>query len=97
MGSVTRDLEVTTALKLHLPLSLCLSLSQEDNQPRSWWLKFEALCQYFSKSDCNSLLSLPQKPQEVCQYPLSCTPSFFQEVEGVHIETSAYLYVRLSW
>ena len=56
------------------------TLLQEDSQPRSWWLKFEALCRYFSKSDCNSLLSLPQKLQEVgpCPPPpgsKTCPPS----------------------
>jgi hypothetical protein len=35
-----------------------------EKQPRSWWLKFEALCQYFSKTDANSLLSLPMKLKE---------------------------------
>ena len=40
-------------------------LLQEDNQPRSWWLKFEALCQYFSKTDSKSVLSLPSKPAQV--------------------------------
>ncbi len=27
-------------------------------QPSSWWLKFEALCSYFSQKDTNSLLEL---------------------------------------
>ena len=36
-----------------------------EKQPRSWWLKFEALCQYFSKTDANSLLSLPAKMKKV--------------------------------
>ena len=39
-----------------------------EKQPRSWWLKFEALCQYFSKTDANSLLSLPMKLKEVSHY-----------------------------
>ena len=39
-------------------LSMIESVLSE-KQPRSWWLKFEALCQYFSKTDANSLLSLP--------------------------------------
>ena len=37
-----------------------------EKQPRSWWLKFEALCQYFSTTDANSLLCLPTKIEEVC-------------------------------
>ncbi|CAI8006132.1 Zinc finger ZZ-type and EF-hand domain-containing protein 1 [Geodia barretti] len=35
-----------------------------ERQPRSWWLKFEALCQYFSTTDANSLLCLPTKMEE---------------------------------
>jgi hypothetical protein len=35
-----------------------------EKQPRSWWLKFEALCQYFSTTDANSLLCLPTKIEE---------------------------------
>ena len=38
---------------------------QEDNQPQSWWQKFEALCHHFSKTDSNSLLGLPKKTEEV--------------------------------
>ena len=34
-------------------------------QPASWWLKFEALCRYFSKIDSNALLGLPWKPTDV--------------------------------
>lgn len=36
-----------------------------EQQPRSWWLKFEALCQYFSKTNTNSLLRLPNEIQQV--------------------------------
>lgn len=37
----------------------------DGNQPKSWWLKFEALCRYFSKSDSKSVLNLPSKAAEV--------------------------------
>ena len=37
----------------------------DENQPKSWWLKFEALCRYFSKSDSKSVLNLPSKPVDV--------------------------------
>lgn len=52
-----------TARKEYL-LSMIGSVLNE-KQPRSWWLKFEALCQYFSKTDANSLLGLPTKVKEV--------------------------------
>lgn len=55
-----------TARKEYL-LSMIESVLNE-KQPRSWWLKFEALCQYFSKTDANSLLGLPKKIKEVSQY-----------------------------
>ena len=51
------------ARKEHL-LSMIGSVLGEE-QPRSWWLRFEALCQYFSRADVNSLLSLPEDVQEV--------------------------------
>lgn len=35
-------------------------------QPASWWLKFEALCSYFSKTNNNSLLELPWEINKVC-------------------------------
>ena len=34
-------------------------------QPPSWWLKFEALCRYFSKIDNNSLLELNWDTEKV--------------------------------
>ena len=37
-------------------------------QPASWWLKFEALCRYFSKIDSNALLGLPWKRNKVHWY-----------------------------
>lgn len=40
----------------------------EDNQPKSWWLKFEALCQYFSKTDSKSLLNLPTNAADVSMW-----------------------------
>ena len=41
---------------------LCALIAMQDkNQPRSWWLKFEALCHYFSTSDIHSLLGLPHQ------------------------------------
>lgn len=52
-----------TARKEYL-LSMIESVLNE-KQPRSWWLKFEALCQYFSNTDANSLLGLPKKIKEV--------------------------------
>lgn len=52
-----------TARKEYL-LSMIESVLNE-KQPRSWWLKFEALCQYFSHTDANSLLGLPKKIKEV--------------------------------
>ena len=36
-----------------------------EKQPRSWWLQFQALCQYFTNTDANSLLGLPSKLKEV--------------------------------
>ena len=59
-----------TARKEYL-LSMIGSVLNE-KQPRSWWLKFEALCQYFSKTDVNSLLGLPTRRKEV-RTPLSLT------------------------
>ena len=59
-----------TARKEYL-LSMIGSVLNE-KQPRSWWLKFEALCQYFSKTDVNSLLGLPTRRKEV-RTPLSFT------------------------
>ena len=38
-------------------------------QPASWWLKFEALCRYFSKIDSNALLGLPWKESKVMYQP----------------------------
>ena len=52
-----------TARKEYL-LSMIESVLNE-KQPRSWWLKFEALCQYFSNTDANSLLGLPKRIKEV--------------------------------
>ncbi len=54
----------------------CLILSpptQDENQPKSWWLKFEALCHYFSKTDSNSVLNLPKTLSETT--PLDPTPT----------------------
>ena len=36
-----------------------------EKQPRSCWVKFEALCRYYSKTDVNSLLGLPTRSKEV--------------------------------
>ena len=36
-------------------------------QPASWWLKFEALCGYFSKTNTNSLLELTYDPAKVTE------------------------------
>ena len=53
-----------TARKEYLLTMIESVLSEK--QPRSWWLKFEALCKYFSKSDANSLLGLPSQLKKVC-------------------------------
>ncbi|XP_064406559.1 zinc finger ZZ-type and EF-hand domain-containing protein 1-like isoform X2 [Halichondria panicea] len=45
----------------------------DENQPKSWWLKFEALCHYFSKTDSNSVLNLPKTLSETT--PLDPTPT----------------------
>lgn len=41
-----------------------ISEIQNTDQPPSWWLKFEALCRYFSESDSNFLLGLPKTPSQ---------------------------------
>ena len=56
----------STAQKEYL-LGMVESVLSE-KQPRSWWLKFEALCQYFSKTDTNSLLELPGNISEVSPF-----------------------------
>lgn len=48
---------------------------QEEKQPKSWWLKFEALCHYFSKTDSNSILSLPKTLSETTPFDPSPTLS----------------------
>jgi len=55
-----------------------------DNQPRSWWLKFEALCQYFSKADVNSLLNLPSTVEEVSGR------GAWEERSAVHVQYSSH-------
>ena len=38
---------------------------QDGKQSNSWWLKFEALCMYFSQSDGHTLLELPKTISKV--------------------------------
>ena len=53
----------SNARKKYLLEMVELVLSGE--QPASWWLKFEALCSYFSKTNNNSLLELSWDSKKV--------------------------------
>ena len=49
-------------------------------QPASWWLKFEALCGYFSKTNTNSLLELSYDLPKVMEGVLHCKPSLLSSL-----------------
>ena len=49
-----------------LPLAITL---QDGKQSNSWWLKFEALCVYFSQTDGHTLLELPKTVPKVLPIP----------------------------
>ena len=44
---------------------------QDGKQSTSWWLKFEALCDYFSQSNGHTLLELPKTISKVTSYSSS--------------------------
>ncbi len=56
----------TKARKKYLLEMVNMILTGE--QPSSWWLKFEALCSYFSQKDNNSLLELNWNIDKVSTY-----------------------------
>ena len=58
-----------------------------ETQPRSWWLKFEALCQYFSTTDANSLLCLPANVKEVGITATVCESVYTSAAQGEKVDT----------
>jgi hypothetical protein len=52
-------------------------------QPVSWWLKFEALCGYFSKASKNSLLELPWEPANVVNFDIEPAMNILSTVLSV--------------